>query len=189
MIELAPSDVHAWAVAATGDTDVATSTWSVERVAYGSASPTTGGLWRVIGSGWSLFVKVVQSFRHWDLFDVMPPEVRAEALATTSWRYEPDLYGSALESIMPRGTRLPHVHALRDLGDDRVLVVLEDVVTSDTPWDTARFEQAARALGCLDVRLTGAPWLPSHELHEPGAMLRRFFDSRVQPMFVDVLLD
>jgi hypothetical protein len=189
MIELAPTDVRAWAVAATGDPDVQASTWRLERVAYGSPSPTTGGLWRIVGGSWSLFVKVVQSFRHWELLDVLPPETRAEALATTSWRFEAEMYASALGSLLPTGMRLPRVHAIDERDDDRVVVVLEDVVTSAAPWDAARYERAARALGRLDVRLTRAPWLPTNELHAPDVLMRRYVESRVQPLFIAVLLD
>jgi hypothetical protein len=189
MIELTTSDVRAWAVAATGDPDVEVTPWRVERIAYGSPSPTTGGLWRVVGPSWSLFVKVVQDYRHWDLLHMLPPAIRAEALATRSWRHEADLYESDLASVLPPGMRLPVVHAVRDDGDGRVLVVMEDVDADDTRWDADRYARAARSLGRLDVRLTAATALPRTELHEPGAMLRRYVDSRVQPHFVAALLD
>ena len=37
--------------------------WKVDTVDYPVASPTTAGLYRVRGYGWSLFLKVLQSYR------------------------------------------------------------------------------------------------------------------------------
>jgi hypothetical protein len=189
MFAPAPVAVRAWAVAAAGDRPVDASAWTVLPVEYGSPSPTTGGLYRVVGAGWSVFVKVVQSFRHWDLLPVFPPHLRAEALATTSWRIEADLYGSALGELLPAGMRLPVVHAIDDDGDDRVVVVLEDVDADRTPWDVARYADAAGLLGRLDARLTAATHLPTTELQAPGALLRRYVDSRVVPLCVPALVD
>jgi hypothetical protein len=182
MIELAPEDVRRWAVAAAADdgvADVEAGRWSVVGVDWSSPSPTTGGLFRVTGPSWSLFVKVVQSFRHWELLEVFPPELRKQALATSSWRYEADLYRSGLGSLLPEGMRLPHVYEVRDLPDDRVLIAMEDVAVATGRWDAARYARAAFGLGRLDVRMTAAGWLPTTEVHQPGRLLRHYVDSRI----------
>jgi len=187
MIELAPQDVQAWAVAASGDPAVDAGRWSVVGVDWSSPSPTTGGLYRVVGPSWSCFVKVVQSFRHWEMLDVFPAELRAQALATSSWRYEADLYRSGLGSLLPDGMRLPHVYEVRDLADSRVLVVMEDVAASAEGWDSARYARAATGLGQLDVRMTAAGWLPTTELQEPGRLLRHYVESRIAAAVLPVL--
>ncbi len=183
------ADVRAWAVDASGDPHVDAATWTVVTVGYGSPSPTTGGLYRIVGSTWSLFVKVVQSFRHWDLLDALPAAMRDAALATTAWRYEADLYSSPLASILPGGLRLPRVHAVRERPDDRIVVIMEDVAVDPTPWTRDRYAVAAHALGRLDVRLTTTPGLPTSELHDPGAFLRHYVESRIVPLVATVLAD
>ena len=40
---------------------------------------------------------------------------------------------------MPRGMRMPAIHGVVELGDDRVAVLMELVVTDDSPWDLGRF--------------------------------------------------
>lgn len=187
MIELAAADVGAWAIAASGDIAVEAEPWSVVAVDCSSPSPTTGGLYRIVGPTWSVFVKVVQSFRHWELFDVLPAQMRAEALASSAWRYEADLYRSALGSLLPEGMRLPHVHEVRELGDDRVLIVMEDVAAATGRWDAARYARAARGLGRLNVRLTANPLLPATELQEPDRLLRSYFESRIAGRILPLL--
>ena len=151
----------------------------VEPVAYDVASPTTGALFRLRGAGWSRFVKVVQSFRHWPLLDVFPAELRDRALGGSMWRYEADLYGSDLADVLPPGLRLPEVHGIEDLADDRVAIVLEDVHTDDSAWTLRRFARAARLLGRLERaddrrrgpaghRMAGAGRADAALLRQPG---------------------
>jgi hypothetical protein len=161
----------------------------VEPVSYDVASPTTGALFRLRGAGWSRFVKVVQSFRHWPLLEVFPPELRERALHGSTWRYEADLYGSGLADVLPPGLRLPEVHGIEELANDRVAIVLEDVHTDDSPWSRRRFARAARLLGQLNVRMTVADGLPAIEWREPGERTRLFYRSRVLPVALPALRD
>ncbi len=133
-----------------------------EPVAYAHDSPTTGGLGRLRGPGWSAFAKVVQSYRHWSRWPLLPAESRQAlfALGRGRWRQEVDLYLSDLGDRLPAGLRLPEVHGVVDLGDERLLLVLEDVDVDHSPWNDERFAWAARLLGRLHVRMTEATVLP-----------------------------
>lgn len=171
--------------------------WSVEPVDYAFGSPTTGGLFRIRGTPrgaegevpWSLFVKLVRSYRHWPLLDVLPPPLRARALDGAAWRYEADVYTAGLGGALPDGLRLPHVHRVRDLGDDKIALVLEDVRISAAPWDTARFARAARLLGRLAVRLTRYDALPASASRIPGEVTGVHHTGRVLPAALPALDD
>ena len=111
MFEPTAADARAWAVAATGDPDVDATHLDRRPRGVRLADADDGrACTAIIGPTWSVFVKVVQSFRHWDLLDLLPPEMRARALATTAWRYEADLYRSDLGALLPAGMRLPAVY-------------------------------------------------------------------------------
>ena len=115
--------------------------WRVEPVDYDFGSPTTDGLFRILGTArvgdteraWSVFVKLVRAYRHWPLFEILPADLRAAASAGDQWRYEADVYRSGLPGALPDGLRLPIVHRIIDLGDDRLAIVLEDVATLPEP--------------------------------------------------------
>jgi hypothetical protein len=154
-----------------------------EPVAYAHDSPTTGGLGRLRGPGWSAFAKVVQSYRHWSRWPLLPAESR-EALLTLGrgrWRQEVDLYLSDLGDRLPAGLRLPEVHGVVDLGDERLLLVLEDVHVDHSPWNDERFARAARLLGRLHVRMTEATVLPGDE-RRPSELLHAIATSRLGPV-------
>jgi hypothetical protein len=92
--------------------------WWVEPVAYRIGSPITAGLLRVRGVAaaggralpWSLFVKLLRSWRHWPGLQALPPALRERARADPSWRYEADVYRSDLAAALPDGLRLPRLH-------------------------------------------------------------------------------
>jgi hypothetical protein len=92
-----------------------------------------------------------------------------------------DLYLSDLGDRLPAGLRLPVVHGVVDLGDERLLLVLEDVDVDHSPWDAARFARAARLLGRLNVRMTEAAVLPGNELR-PSELLHAIATSRLGPV-------
>ena len=161
--------------------------WWIEPVDYDIGSPTTAGLFRVRGytadgghtTAWSLFLKVIQSFRHWPLLHILPPDMRERALTETVWRYEADVYASDLASTLPAGLRLPRLHQVDDLGEDRLALWLEDVATVDTPWDLPRFRRAGRLLGRLAARLTRDDCLPPSTVGEHGEGNRVWYTGRV----------
>ena len=128
--------------------------WTVEAVDYEFASPTTAGLYRVRGDGWSLFLKVLQSYRRWPLFHVLPTEWLQDLPVDEAWRYEADIYTDGLAGALPTGMRLCDVYGMTDLGDDRLVLALEDVSALSAGWDSCRFGRAAGLLGRLNARLT-----------------------------------
>src|SRR6478752_936254 len=63
--------------------------WRVEPVDYDFGSPTTDGLFRILGAAriggaerpWSAFVKQIRAYRHWPHFEILPADLRAAATA------------------------------------------------------------------------------------------------------------
>ncbi|MET0326414.1 MAG: phosphotransferase [Ilumatobacteraceae bacterium] len=159
----------------------------LEPVDYAHDSPTTGGLGRLRTTGSSVFLKLVQAPRHWKRWPTLPPAAReALTLVSSRWRQEADLYESDLGAALPVGMRLPTVHGVVDLGDDRVLLVLEDVDADPSPWDPARFASAARLLGRLQARMTDrGPFISAPQ--EPCELLQQLFRSRLVPVTLPAL--
>jgi hypothetical protein len=165
--------------------------WRLEAVGYDANSPTTGGLHRVrVDSDppRSYFVKLLQSYQHWPLLDLVPPGFRDLALRTDLWRYEADVYSSRLGALLPDGLRLPRLYGVDTLDDDHVLLVLEDVRTAGQEWDLQRFGQAAERLSRLAARLTRQDALPSTAQRVPGLLTRTFYEGFVAPAAVPALL-
>jgi hypothetical protein len=169
--------------------------WWVKPVDYVYGSPTTGGLFRVQGTAavrgaeaaWSLFVKLVRSYRYWPFFDLLPPELRDRALSAGQWRYEADVYAGGLGAGLPEGLRLPVCYRVKDLGDERVVLILEDIHTSATPWDLARYCRAAELLGRLAARLTRGDCLPATASRTLGEVTGLYYTGRVVPAALPAL--
>jgi Phosphotransferase enzyme family len=150
-----------------------------ERVDYPHESPATEGLARLRGDGWSAFVKVVRSFRHWPRWATLPQEARDVMGDATAWRREVDLYTSHPGAVLPTGMRLPGLHGVVDVGEDRMLLVLEDVDVDPAPWDRQRYARAARLLGQLHVRMTAADDLPRRSTERPAELVNAMYTSRL----------
>ena len=158
-----------------------------ERVDYPHESPATEGLARLRGDGWSAFVKVVRSFRHWPRWATLPQEARDVLGDASVWRHEVDLYTSDLGAVLPTGMRLPGLHGVVDLGDDRMVLVLEDVDVDPAPWDWERYTRAARLLGRLHVRMTAAEGLPRRSTERPAELVNIMYTSRLLPVALPAL--
>jgi hypothetical protein len=158
-----------------------------ERVDYPHETPATEGLARLRGDGWSAFVKVVRSFRHWPRWAVLPQDARDVLGDASVWRHEVRVYESELASVLPAGMRLPGVLGVIDLGDDRVMLVLEDVDADPEPWDRERYGRAARLLGRLHVRLTAANGLPRRSTERPAELVDLMYTSRLVPVALPAL--
>lgn len=156
---------------------------------YPHESPGTEGLGRLRGDGWSAFVKVVRSFHHWPRYAVLPEEARRPFDVPDLWRHEVELYRSDLGRLLPPGMRLPQVHGVVELPDDRLLLVLEDVAADPSPWTTDRHALAARRLGRLNVRLSRAGGLPRRGSERPSELLHTMYSSRLVPVAIPPLLD
>lgn len=162
-------------------------------VEYEIGTPTTAGLFRVFGRAadgaavvpWSLFVKVIQAWRHWELFAIMPPAM--QAIGATAWRHEAVLYQSELGRLLPDGLRLPTLHHVQELGDDRLALWLEDVPTADVVWDRARFERAAGLLGRAAARLLRVHLRRGFAAEHELAFTRLYYQSRLLTGGLDAL--
>ncbi|GIH94963.1 phosphotransferase [Planobispora siamensis] len=124
----------------------------VEPVVHASSSLSTAGLHRVRGTTtdgrpWSFFVKSVHSARHWPMLATMPESLAADIVSTFPWRVDADVY--LTPPPLPDGLRLPRLYRIDDLGDDRLVMWMEDVQTVSTGWDLDRYRRAARLLGAL----------------------------------------
>lgn len=121
-----------------------------EPVVFGALS--TAGLTRmhgttVDGSPWSFVVKSIRSMKHWPGLAMVPADVREQAVDGYPWRADADVYLCPPE--LPSGLRLPRLYLLEDLGDERLVMWLEDVRTAKSGWDLPRYRRAARLLGGL----------------------------------------
>jgi hypothetical protein len=160
-----------------------------ERVDYPHESPATEGLARLRGEGWSAFVKVVRSFRHWPRWASLPLEAREVLGDGSVWRQEVDLYTSGLGRVLPAGMRLPGLLGVVDLGHDRLMLVLEDVEVDPSPWDQERYARAARLLGRLNVRMTETAGLPRRSTERPAELVSIMYISRLLPVGLPALAD
>lgn len=186
--------VAAMARRVLGDAEATVQRWGTDPVDYDFGTPTTKGAVRVRGvSGdarrWSVFVKVVQAFRHWPMIGRLPAALRKRALDSPLWRYEADVYSSQVGGLLPAGLRLPVLHAVLDLGDDRIGIVLEDVEVAATGWEEDRFAQAARLLGRMSVRLTKADALPASASRVPGEMSKILYEGQLRVVDFPALAD
>jgi hypothetical protein len=177
-----------------GDPGGMVNRWWIDPVNYQFGTPTTKGAVRVRGvmadaRGWSVFVKVVQAFRHWPMIDILPPGLRQDALDSPLWRYEADLYTSRVRELLPAGLRLPVLYDVVDLGDDRLGIIMEDVAIADVGWDDGRFAQAARLLARMAVRLTNGDALPASGSRVLGELSRVLYEGSLQTAVLPVLAD
>ncbi|WP_458115671.1 hypothetical protein [Arthrobacter sp. D2-10] len=160
--------------------------WEVEVVSYPFSSPATAGLFRVHGSTedgqrWSLFGKQLQHPRHWAGLSQLPEWLRDDFAANFPWRMELQAWEPTFTATLPPGLRVPVLHQVVDLGEDRLMLWMEDVHLEPGPWDTERFARAGYLLGRLAARRCNTkhsvrPGIP------PGFGLRRYVEGRVMPL-------
>lgn len=160
--------------------------WEVEEVDYPFASPATAGLFRVRGTTgedrpWSLFAKVLQHPRHWAGIDQVPAALREDFQANFPWRGELVAWEPAFVAALPPGLRVPVLHRVVELGEDRLVLWMEDVDIDPGPWDPPRFSRAGHLLGGLAARRCDAPALAASGV-PAGLGLRRYVDGRVLPL-------
>jgi hypothetical protein len=119
-------------------------------IAHSTGSLATRGLHRISGSttagvSWSFVVKSISGIQHSPMLSVIPEAWRDEAVAHFPWRADLDAYQRP--GVLPAGMRLPRLYRVDDLGDDRLVMWLEDVQEVPDAWDLDRFVSAARLLG------------------------------------------
>ncbi|MFG6191779.1 hypothetical protein [Nonomuraea sp. JJY05] len=154
----------------------ALSTTSLHRV----RGTTTGGV------TWSFFVKAIHEIRHSPGYADIPEPLRATALAHFPWRADADVY--LARPRLPGGLRLPRMYRLDDLGDDRLVMWLEDVRVAPAAWDLDRYRAAARRLGDLAAAhpLAGRTSAPREPLNRG---LRYYCAGPLANLFLPTLRD
>jgi hypothetical protein len=81
------------------------------------------------------------------------------------------------------------LHAVVDLDDDRIGIVVEDIAVADVGWDDARFARAARLLARMAVLLTTGDALPASGSRVPGELNRLFYEGSLQMLVLPALAD
>ena len=146
-------------------------TWPRTPLEHRVANMTTRSLERATGTlpdgtAASVIVKTLQPASASPIFQSIPPQFQDDVLRELHWLDEPRVYRSGLAEAMPRGLRMPTVHAVDDEEPERITMWLEDV-DDVTPWDIDRYGRTAAALGRL-----GARW-PSESAIDRLGMTRR----------------
>ncbi|WP_433508747.1 hypothetical protein ACQP2T_32670 [Nonomuraea sp. CA-143628] len=163
----------------------------VEPLHHDSGSLSTAWIHRVRGTttggvSWSFFVKSIHAIKHSAWFARMPEGLRAEATARFPWRADADVY--LARCPLPDGLRLPRMYRLEDLGDDRLVMWLEDVRVEPAAWGLDRYRAAARLLGDLAAArpVAGRSSAPREPLNRG---LRWFCAGPVAQLFLPMLRD
>ncbi len=151
---------------------------TLETVRYDYASPATGGLFRLRGDGWSWFCKVLQHVRHWPLLTTLPAAAAEDFTRMFPWREELELWDPVWLATLPEGLRVPELHAVVDLGDDRAAVWMEDVEQAPAWHDLTTYSRAAHLLGRWNARCAD-PALLARSPHPPGFALRKYAEHAV----------
>jgi hypothetical protein len=136
-----------------------------EVAAYDLEALTTAGRYWVRGtarhgeeeSRFAFFVKVVQSWERSPLFQMVPEEMREQALLSMPWRREPAVYASDLGDRLPEGLTMPQCYGVHEVDGLSAAVWLECVDVDPAPWDPDRFARAAYLLGRLAASERVAP--------------------------------
>jgi hypothetical protein len=163
--------------------------WTVEPVPYEPGSPATGALLRLRGRNWSVFVKQIHAVRHWPRLSMVPEPIRAQFVADFPWRQELQMWDEPFAGRLPKGLRVPLLYRLTDLGDDRLLIWMEDVdAASEADWTPDTFTRAAGVLGGL-AALRSAPDVLASSTSPPNFGLRQYVEGNVQLRTVPVLQD
>jgi hypothetical protein len=89
-------------------------------------------------------------------------------------------------AALPAGLGLPAVHRVADLPDDRIVMVLEDIVVGAVRWDTQRFATAAELLGRASARLTRSDAQPV-QFRTPAGPLVTFYETYLVPLVLPAL--
>lgn len=149
---------------------------TLEPFPYAYGSPATGGLFRLHGEGWSWFCKVLHHVRHWPELQRMPADFAASFAEEFPWRSELEMWDPPWVASMPDGLRVPELHRVVDLGEDRLAVWMEDVAQAPPSCDLARFPRAAYLLGRWNARCTDPALLARCEF--PAGFALRMYAER-----------
>jgi hypothetical protein len=160
----------------------------LEPFPYAFGSPATGGLYRLVGPDWSWFGKLIQHVRHWPSLQFLPPDVRERFVESFPWRSELELWEEPFLSRLPEGLRAPVLHGLVELGDDRVMVWMEDVDVAATPRDLDEYARAATLLARWNARCSDPELVATNEF-PVGYALRMYAREAVAARGIGQLED
>jgi hypothetical protein len=168
---------------------------TAEVAPYDLEALTTAGRYWVHGTAatdqadsatYRFFVKVVQSWERSPIFQMVPAEMRAEALAMIPWEREPAVYRSDLGDRLPDGLSMPAARRVADVDGASAAIWLDAVDAEAVRWDGPRFERAARLLG----RLSASPRVaPLGAIGELPRLHRRYADGRLAGQVLPALHD
>ncbi|NEA32091.1 phosphotransferase [Streptomyces sp. SID13031] len=173
----------------------------IEPVDYEIGTPSTEALLRVLGTAelpsgesveWSVFLKKLQSTRHWPMMHLVPEELREAFIQNLPWQLEIAVHRSTIATLLPDGLRLPQLYRINEYDDDRATLWMEDVIQPPGGWPLGRFERAAYLLGQLSARRQPhlvEPLLPRGNVDVPGTGLRYYTGGRVMNGAIPVLAD
>ena len=167
--------------AVVADYDLETLTTAARYWVDGTARTPGGQL-----ADFRFFVKVVQSWERSPVFQQVPEEMRAEALAQIPWRREPEVYASDLGDRLPPGLSMPAARHVREVDELSAALWLDAVPVRPTTWDTARFASAAHLLGRLAASEAVAPLSTVHAVDD---VVRRYASGRLAGQVVPALED
>lgn len=168
---------------------------TAEVAPYDLHALTTAGRYWVHGTAttpdgrelpYRFFVKVVQSWERSPVFQMVPEEMRAEALAMIPWEREPAVYRSALGDLLPDGLAMPAARRVAEVDDLSAAVWLDAVDVQPVQWDVRRFVRAAHLLG----RLAASPRVaPVAAIGETPQLHRRYAAGRLAGQVLPALHD
>jgi hypothetical protein len=165
--------------------------WTVETVPYGYGAPATGGLYRVRGTSaggdaFSIFVKQLQHVRHWRRLAMMPVGRRDSFIREFPWKQELAAWEDGFAHRLPEGLRVPELYRVSDIGDDRLLLWMEDIDAVEDVWPVSRYERAAYLLGGLAALRSGPEALAMAVMGQ-GKVLSRYAAGRIGGVVVPLL--
>lgn len=168
---------------------------TITEVPYDIPALTTRGRYRIRGQARagahvhdvSIFVKVVQTWRHSPVFQEVPPDFREIALGLLPWEVEPAVYRSDLAAHLPPGLRMPTAYAVVDLDDEAAALWLEDVETSERDWDLVDHQRAAEALARFAARPSVLAALHPLRGKIPARPLHDYVSGRVTAQILPAL--
>jgi hypothetical protein len=165
--------------------------WQATALPRGSGAPATGGLYRIRGTctdgaTFSIFVKQIHHVRHWRQLTMVPANVRESFARRFPWRQELAAWDDTFAGRLPDGLRVPALYRISDLGDDRLLVWMEDIDAIEQAWPITRYQRAAYLLGGL-AALRSTPEVSAASARPRGAVLSQYAAGRVGAGVVPLL--
>jgi len=172
-------------------TPAAVKRWQATALPHGSGAPATGGLYRVggtctDGATFSIFFKQLHHVRHWRQLTIVPPNVRESFAQNFPWRQELAAWDDTFAGRLPDGLRVPALYRISDLGDDCLLVWMEDIDAIEEAWPITRYQRAAYLLGGL-AALRSTPEVFGATAWRRGTVFGQYAAGRVGAGVVPLL--